>query len=234
MRRPSSLSTTHSVEVTGAGRTDSGVHAERQTAHFRTDRDSIPGDRFRLALNQFLPRDMRILDSREVYPEFHARFDARLGIYRYFLETSRECPPWRARYAWHLRRGLDLRRMNGMASLLIGERDFTAFSSARDPSDNRYRFVQDASWRYGCGLVVFEISANAFLWRMVRSLVGSMVEYEGEGRDPGWMRDVLDSRDRSRAGATAPACGLFLWKVEYYDTPARRGRTSDPAAETDE
>ncbi len=215
------------VEAVGAGRTDAGVHAERQTAHFRTDMSSVPGDRFRLALNRFLPRDVRILESREADPDFHARYDARLRTYRYFIETSRECPPWRSRYAWHLRRGLDLRSLNAMASALIGERDFSAFSSARDPAENRYRYVYSASWRYEDGRIVFEISANAFLWRMVRSLVGSMVEYEGEGRDPSRMREVLESKDRSLAGSTAPACGLFLWNVEYYDKPTRPGRAGD-------
>ncbi len=217
----------HPVEAIGAGRTDAGVHARMQTAHFRTDLPSIPGDRFRLALNRFLPRDIRIQESREADPDFHARYDARLRSYRYFIEPSRECPPWRARYAWHLRRRPDLGSLNAMASSLIGETDFTAFSSARDPAENRYRYVYSASWRYEDGQAVFEISANAFLWRMVRSLVGSMVEYEGEGRDPSWMREVLESRDRSRAGSTAPACGLFLWNVEYYRQPTRSSRYGD-------
>jgi tRNA pseudouridine38-40 synthase len=211
----------HPVEVSGAGRTDAGVHAERQTAHFRTDIRSIPADRFRLALNKLLPPDVRILESSQVDPGFHARYDARLRSYRYFIETAAECPPWRARYAWHLHRRLDLARLNAMASALIGEVDFTAFSSARDPSENRSRFVYGASWRYEGSLAVFEISANAFLWRMVRSLVGSMVEYEHDGRDGEWMRTILASRDRSLAGVTAPACGLFLWNVEYYAKPTR-------------
>jgi tRNA pseudouridine38-40 synthase len=206
----------HGVEVVGAGRTDSGVHAERQTAHFHTDIRSIPADRFRLALNKLLPPDIRVLESREVESGFHARYDARLRRYRYFVETARECQPWLSRYAWHIHRRLDIPRLNSMASALIGELDFTAFSCAQDPSENRSRFVYGASWRYEGSLAVFEISANAFLWRMVRSLVGSMVEYEREGKDGGWMREVLASRDRSLAGATAPARGLFLWNVEYY------------------
>ncbi len=210
------------VDVTGAGRTDAGVHAARQTAHFRTDIRSIPAERFRLALNRLLPRDVRVFSSREADPDFHARYDARLRRYKYFIDTSTECPPWRARYAWPLHRRLDLPRLNGMASALLGETDFTAFSSARDPSENRCRFVHGAAWYREGELAVFEISANAFLWRMVRSLVGSMAEYEAEGRDAAWMRGVLASRDRGLAGSTAPACGLFLWNVEYYENPTRR------------
>jgi len=217
----------HSVNVTGAGRTDAGVHAARQTAHFRTDIRSIPGERFRLALNKLMPKDVRVLDSREVDPDFHARYDARLRRYKYFVDTARECPPYRARYVWHLRRRLDLSRLNGMTSALIGETEFSAFSSARDPAENRFRFINGASWRREGDLTVFEISANAFLWRMVRSLVGSMVEFEGEGKDASWMRKVLESRDRRLAGMTAPACGLFLWNVEYYDSPTRRGCAPD-------
>lgn len=221
----------HAVDVQGAGRTDSGVHAARQTVHFRTDIRSMPADRFRLALNKLLPQDVRILDSREADPDFHARYDARLRRYKYFIDTAEECAPWRLRYVWHLHRRLDLPRLNGMASALIGEKDFTAFSSARDPAENRFRYVYGASWRVEGGLVVFDISANAFLWRMVRSLVGSMVEYEAKGRDASWMREVLESRDRNLAGTTAPARGLFLWSVEYYGTPTRKGRApgSSPA-----
>ncbi|MBN1242324.1 MAG: tRNA pseudouridine(38-40) synthase TruA [Spirochaetales bacterium] len=215
----------HPVPVTGAGRTDAGVHAARQVAHFRSDIASIPAERFRPALDRLLPRDVRVLSASEADPDFHARYDARSRSYRYFVDTSPYCPPWRARYAWHLRRVPDTGRLQSMARALRGELDFTTYSSAKDPAENRSRYVHRASWRAeGDGLLVFEVEANAFLWRMVRSLVGSMIELEAAGGGGDEFRAALDARDRARAGATAPARGLFLWNVDYYPTPTRRGR----------
>ncbi len=215
----------HPVAVTGAGRTDAGVHAARQVVHFRTDIASIPAERFRPALDRLLPRDVRVLSAVEADPDFHARYDARSRSYRYFIDTQAYCPPWRARYAWHLRRVPDPGRLQAMARALRGELDFTTYSSAKDPAENRSRYVHRASWRAeGDGILVFEVEANAFLWRMVRSLVGSMIELEASGGGGDEFRAALESRDRSRAGATAPARGLFLWNVDYYPTPTRRGR----------
>lgn len=214
----------HPVDAVGAGRTDSGVHAAGQVAHFQTDIRSIPGGRFRLALNKLLPRDVRVIDSAEAHPDFHARYDARLRRYRYFIACGPECPPHRARFAWHLRKRPDVRVLDSMASSLVGETDFTVFSSARDVSSNRWRFVHSASWRWDCDSLVFEIAANAFIWRMVRSLVGSMIGYEAKGGKGEYMREALRSGDRSIAGATAPAHGLFLWNVEYYAEPTCRGK----------
>ncbi len=221
----------HPVAVVAAGRTDSGVHAAGQVASFRSDIASIPADRWRLALNKLLPPDLRVLESSDADPDFHARYDARLRRYRYFVVCGPSCPPHRSRFAWWVRKRPDVRTLNGMAAAILGETDFTAFSSAKDVSSNRHRFVHSASWRWEGDSLVFEVAANAFLWRMVRSLVGSMIEYEAEGRDGSWMRDVLRSGDRALAGATAPACGLFLWNVEYYAEPTRRGRA--PSANGD-
>lgn len=227
----------HPVPVVGAGRTDSGVHAAGQVVHFHTDIARIPAERFRQALDKLMPPDARVLSAQEADPDFHARFDARSRRYKYFLVTDPVCPPWRARYAWHVRRPLDIVRLNAMARHLSGEIEFSTFSSAKDPAENRSRYVGAASWRVeDDGATVFEIEANAFLWRQVRSLVGSMVEFEGAGGSGEEFAAALAAKDRSRAGMTAPARGLFLWNVEYYPTPTRRGRSGshDPLDTTDE
>jgi tRNA pseudouridine38-40 synthase len=148
----------------------------------------------------------------------------------------------RLRYAHHLRRRPDLVSLNAMAAEILGERDFTTFSSARDVSHNRYRYVYESSFRWEEGLLVYEIAANAFLWRMVRSLVGSMLHYADEldsacaserRREAARvMARALESRDRREAGPTAPARGLFLWNVEYYSEPTRRGRCQNVETST--
>lgn len=214
----------HPVPTVAAGRTDSGVHARGQVANFYTDIRSIPAGRFLPALNKLLPRDLRILEAAEADYDFHSRYDARLRRYRYFTACGGAPDPVRLRYAHFVRRRPDLAVLNRMASRLLGETDFTALSSARDESLSRSRFVHEASFRWEGDSLVFEIAANAFLLRMVRSIVGCILDFEAGGRDGDDFAALLASRDRSAAGPTAPARGLFLWNVEYYAAPTRPGR----------
>jgi len=209
----------HPVRLTGAGRTDAGVHAMGQVAGFFTDIASIPADRFLLALNKLLPRDIRILASREAPRDFHARFDASRRSYRYFLLCGGTQDAFLQRYAWCLSNQPSIRKLNAMASVIAGEHDFSAFASAKDISVSKCRFIQDSSFWFEGDKLVYGISGNAFLWRMVRSLVGTMIFYEPKCADEAaaaaCMADILASRDRKRAGPTAPPFGLFLWDVEY-------------------
>lgn len=214
----------HPVPTVAAGRTDSGVHAMGQVANFYTDIRSIEAGRFVPALNKLLPRDLRILESREVDFDFHSRYDARLRRYRYFILCGRSADPVRLRYAHLVHRRPDLAALNAMASAMLGETDFTTLSSARDESLSRSRFVHEASFRWEGEFLVFEIAANAFLLRMVRSIVGTLLDCEAAGRGPADFRALLGARDRAAAGPTAPARGLFLWNVEYYASPTRPGR----------
>ncbi len=216
----------HEVVVAGAGRTDSGVHARGQVAGFKTDMAGIKSASFTPALNSLLPADVRILSSEEAHPDFHVRFDAILRRYRYFVLCGAQFEPYRLRYAHRLARVPDIRSLNAMAGLILGERDFTAFSSARDSGLSRHRYVYESSFFFDGDTLVYQVSANAFLLRMVRSLVGSMLQFERESRSPAEaaarMGQVLASADRSLAGTTAPAKGLFLWNVEYCDKPGSR------------
>ncbi len=213
----------HPVPVLGAGRTDSGVHARGQVSNFYTDIAGIEAGRFLPALNKLMPRDVRVVSASEADFDFHARYDARLRRYRYFSLCTPSPDPMRLRYCHHLRRRPDLESLNAAAALILGETDFTAFSSAKDDSANRSRYVAESSFRWEGEALVYEIAANAFLWRMVRSLVGSMLAYEAD-EVAGRMETALRSKDRSLAGPTAPARGLFLWNVEYYANPTRPGR----------
>ena len=208
------------VSLTGSGRTDTGVHAAGQVANFYTSISSMEAERFVPALNSLLPRDVRVLDARETMQDFHSRFDARLRTYRYNFIISRHALPWELRYAWHLNPGRgrqpDLSRLNGYARLFRGEMDCTAFAVPTDKSKSRSRYVYGASFFIEGGRLVFEISANAFLWKMVRSIAGTLMRFEEKGLKPDQLRELINSRDWTLAGPAAPPEGLFLWKVEYY------------------
>ena len=140
-----------SPPVFAAGRTDAGVHAQAQVANFYTDIGSIPAERFVPALNKLLPRDIRVMSATEVPLDFHSRFDARLRRYRYFIVIGRTVDPFALRTAWQVTRSPDLRALNEAASLLLGENDFTALCSARDPSPSKRRTVLEASFRWEGG-----------------------------------------------------------------------------------
>lgn len=205
----------HPVALVGSGRTDSGVHAAGQVANFSTDIASIPAERFRVALNSLLSRDVRILSSREVPSPFHARFDARARTYRYFIHCGKTPLAHEMPYIWHLGRWPDVARLNRMASYLSGETDCTTFAAAGDASKTRFRYLYGASFFVEGDRLVFEISANAFLWKMVRSITGTLIELDSRGADPAEFKRRLDARDRREAGPTAPGNGLFLWNVRY-------------------
>ncbi len=205
----------HEVRVIGAGRTDSGVHARGMTAHFNTDIASIPAERFVPALNGLLPRDVRIVRSTEAAPDFHARFDARWREYRYMLCCG-SADPHARRFSLFLDRRPSVRRLNRYAAAAAGEHDFSAFCAAGDLSDSKNRRIMQAVWvPFGRDRLEFRIRGTAFLWKMVRSLVGTMLELERDAAPETAMSEILQSRDRSAAGTTAPARGLHLWRVNY-------------------
>jgi len=221
----------HPIRLTGAGRTDAGVHAIGQAAGFFTDIASIPAEKFFFALNKLLPRDIRILSACDAVPDFHARFDASLRRYRYFIMCGDRLDAFSQRYTWFVPRMPSITKLNAMASAIIGEHDFSAFASAKDISRSKSRFVRESSFWFEGRTLVYQISANAFLWRMVRSLVGTMLFFQpqadSEEEAQARMRAVLESRDRKLAGPTAPPQGLFLWNVEYG--PRTHGTQRQPA-----
>jgi len=205
----------HYVTLTGSGRTDSGVHAAGQAAHFRTDIENIKPERFVPALNGLLPPDVRILESSETRADFHARFDARMRTYRYFFICGRRALPHESRYALQLWRSPRIDLLNAYCRLLTGERDCSIFAGAGDTSKSRSRYIFHAAFFTEGSRLVFEISANAFLWKMVRSIAGTFLHYEESDTPPELLRDIIASGSRGRAGPTLPPQGLFLWKVDY-------------------
>lgn len=204
----------HPVQARVAGRTDSGVHAEGQVINFHTD-SSVPALKFVPALNQHLPADLRALHSEQVALDFDARYDARVRVYKYYIESGSVPRAPGRRYSWVLPWRIDAAAVNRYAASVVGTHDFTTFAAAGDTSASRVRDVYSASFYVEGRHLVFKIAANAFLYRMVRSLVGTMVELERRRAPREEMARRLSAGDRAAAGQTAPPWGLFLHKVLY-------------------
>lgn len=201
--------------VTGASRTDAGVHALGQVACFSTEA-TIPCHGFRMGLNGLLPPGIAVVAADEVPPDFHPRFSASGKRYRYSLFTRSSRSPLLSRRAWHVPGELDLAAMREAARALLGERDFSAFRAAGCTARtatrriDRIEVTEPAPDR-----VDLEVEGNAFLRNMVRILAGTLV-HVGQGRlTPGQIKEIIESRDRNRAGPTAPAHGLALVEVLY-------------------
>ena len=206
------------VALFGSGRTDSGVHAAGQAANFFSPIDSIPAEKYVPALNAFLPGDIRVNSSRVVPDDFNARFSATSRTYRYFIHCGESPLASEMRYVWPIHRFPDISLLNEMASCLKGEIDCATFAASGDKSLSTFRFLENAVFFPDGEKIVFEISANAFLWKMVRSITGSLIFFEKSGKDAEYFKSVLDARDRSLAGPTAPSAGLFLWSVGFDGT----------------
>lgn len=202
------------IRLTGSGRTDSGVHANGQVANFYTDKD-IPASKFLYALNSLLPQDVRIMESSDTTENFHSRFDAKIRIYRYYIKTGGNCLPKDSRYCWKIREVPNIHILNRITAPLAGIHDFTAFAAAGDPSESKIRQLYSAAFTAENGFLVFKIAGNAFLWRMVRSIVGTAIGLANTGGGACEMKKILESRDRENAGATAPPKGLFLDRIIY-------------------
>lgn len=205
------------VNLTGSGRTDSGVHAFAQAANFFSSVDSIPEEKFTVALNSLLPSDIRIMSSKEVPENFSARFSATSRTYRYFFHTGNPLAS-QMRFVWPVYRKPNLDVLNKMASFLKGEVDCASFAAAGDKSLSTCRYIDGARFYFddkNPEILVFEITANAFLWKMVRTLAGSFLFFEKSGKSPEYFKEVLDAKDRSKAGPTAPPNGLFLYKISF-------------------
>lgn len=209
------------VILYGSGRTDSGVHAYGQAANFESPIQSIPPQNYVNALNAFLSQDVRILESKEVPADFNARFSATSRVYRYFIAFGKANPASSTRFTWYVK-GYEpnLERLNAFASCLRGELDCTSFAYSKDESvspnryiDNAHFFMQKDLW--GNDLLVFEIEANAFLWKMVRTITGTLINLDKENKPEDSMKKILEAKDRSKAGVTAPPNGLFLYKINF-------------------
>lgn len=212
------------VRVLASGRTDAGVHALGQIAVFRTA-SRLTADIWQRALNARLPSDIAVREAEEVPPGFHPIRDSIAKRYRYLIHNSPVRSVFLQRYAWHISRTLDVAAMRSAAQFLLGRHDFAAMETSGAKRATSVRTVYDLTVtqrqpafeenRQTLAGIAIEIEADGFLYNMVRNIVGTLVEVGRKAQPPEWVADVLASRDRRRAGPTAPAQGLWLVRVDY-------------------
>jgi tRNA pseudouridine38-40 synthase len=204
----------------GSGRTDAGVHALAQVATFATE-SPIPAQNLVKALNDILPASVRVLEAAEAPLEFHARKSAHSKTYRYRMYRGAICPPSLARYVWHYPYPLDEHAMRCAAGLVIGEHDFTSFAAVdaergrEDETISSERQIFDSTWEHAAEELVYSVRGSGFLHHMVRNLVGTFLLVGRGTLKPKHITEILTARNRSAAGATAPASGLYLVSVDY-------------------
>jgi tRNA pseudouridine38-40 synthase len=212
------------VSLICAGRTDAGVHACGQVAHFDTDaRRSARG--WILGANTSLPSDINLTWARPVPRHFHARYSAEARTYRYYVFNRPVRSALAARSAAWIRQPLDHERMQSSTAALLGSHDFSAFRSAESQGHSPIRRVEALSVERHGDFVLIEVTANAFLHHMVRNIAGLLIAIGQGDKDPDWAKSVLASKDRTQAGPTASAEGLYLWCVRYprgFGLPAIR------------
>lgn len=197
--------------ITGAGRTDAGVHARGQGAHIDISRKIDPKTCQR-SVNGLLPWDIAIYNLRPVPEDFHARYSAVRRSYRYTF-TTRKAPLWH-RYAWFMSYAVDWELVRENMRALIGRHDFSAFCSAGSGAEHAVCVVDNVDLEHDGIRWVFSMRANRFVYKMVRSVVGTLIDM-GRGKIDGSLCTILESGRRERAGTTAPACGLVLEAVTY-------------------
>lgn len=204
----------------GSGRTDAGVHALAQVASFETE-SPIPPANLRVALNDILPPAIRVTSVEEVPRQFHARKSAKAKTYRYRIYRGNVCPPFLARYVYHHPYVLDEAAMQQAAGVVIGEHDFTSFAAV-DPEKGKddgeasnIRNIFSSSWQRQAEELIYTVRGNGFLHHMVRNLVGTFLLIGKGSLTADGVKQIIAAHNRSSAGATAPASGLYLVSVEY-------------------
>lgn len=203
-----------SIEVTGSGRTDTGVHASGQVAHFETDkvRDSFT---WISGVNRFLPDDINVTFVQEVPNDFHARFSAEKRTYKFLIFNHSTRSSCFHRLAVQEYLTLDEQLMNKAAQLFVGKHDFASIQDSDCQSHSSIREVMNARVCRKRAFVIFEITANAFLHHMVRNIMGLLVPVGLQKEPVRWVKDVLQAKDRAKGGVTYPPHGLYLHRISY-------------------
>jgi tRNA pseudouridine38-40 synthase len=213
------------TRITGAGRTDAGVHALEQAAAFKTG-STLGPDVLLRALNANLPDDIRIINAEEVSEDFHPRYDARTKTYSYLISCKGPYSVFLKRYSWQLPYQPNCEAMKQAADYLTGRHDFSGFRASGCSAKNPVREIHNIEiqelesvdfmgLKFNIPLIKISIQANAFLRHMARNIAGTLTEVGTGKRSPENLKEILEAKDRRKAGKTAPACGLFLEKIVY-------------------
>lgn len=201
------------ITVVGAGRTDTGVHASHFVAHFDAQMDALDTEQLCYKLNSFVKDAIRIDRIVAVSSDFHSRFSAVRRTYHYLTHLDKE--PFFNQYSWGLHRNPDVEAMNLAAQFLVGESDFTSFARNHADLHSHICRVDHAAWSLEGRFLFFNISANRFLRNMVRAIVGTLMDIGWGKYPPEHIQEVMNQKDRSSAGQSAPPQGLFLTRIEY-------------------
>lgn len=200
--------------VIGCSRTDSGVHANMYCCTVKTE-NKIPCDKFIVALNTNLPHDIAVTDCKEVDLEFHARYHCKTKQYIYKIYNKEIKNPFLHGYALHYKYNVDVEMLNRQAQDYVGTYDYCSFSGSKCTVENTIRTVKSSSVERQGDFIVFTVEADGFLYNMVRIMVGTLL-FIAQGKiKENTIKEIINSKDRKNAGKTAPACGLYLNKVNY-------------------
>ncbi len=213
------------VEVFGSGRTDAGVHALGQVAHFDTT-SVLPSEKFAIILNTKLDKNIRILSSETAPIGFHARYTTMAREYWYLIKPLDLMLPFDNKHYGFYKTLPDIDRLNLYAGCLFGTHDFTTFASSRDLCPSKFRDIYVSQWdmvkdQFGQDVLRYKVCGNAFLYHQVRSMVGTMVESARLGIEKKAFQAILDSKDRAKAMKTAPSDGLYLARISYDEDEYR-------------
>lgn len=213
------------IQSVCAGRTDAGVHAQHQFVSFEIedsilDKKNICSENIASRLSKYMHEDIYILNAEIKDCKFSARFDAKMRHYSYFICNQKQAPLFMMDFSWHIEKPLDIDSMRKASTHLIGEHDFKSFcvaASAKNKPTNRniskIEFVEHEI--LGEHIIELQVSGNAFLHSMVRTIVGTLIKVGLKNKNPNWIKEVIDAKDRQAAGECAPACGLVLMNVDY-------------------
>ena len=200
--------------ITGCSRTDAGVHADMFFCCLYTE-SGLPCDRLQGALNAVLPYSIAVNSCLEVPLDFHPRYDCKYKQYRYVIWDSHVRNPFLKNYAYHSNRVLDAQMLDSQAKDFIGTYDFSAFCAAHASTVDNVRTIYSSDVRRDGNTVTFTVSGNGFLYNMVRIMTGTLLEIDCGKIEKNTIKDIIASKDRSKAGLTVPPCGLYLNKVVY-------------------
>jgi len=209
-----SLLLRETISITGCGRTDTGVHAREFYAHFEVEKPISSEKDFVFKINRFLPKDIVVYALFQVDSQMHARFSAVSRTYKYYINRVKN--PFENRFSYFYNGPLNIDKMNKAAAILLAFSDFTSFSKLHTQTATNLCVVSEARWdSFSDGKWVFTITADRFLRNMVRAVVGTLLEIGKEKMSPEEMVDIIKAKNRSRAGFSVPAAGLFLEKIQY-------------------
>ena len=207
--------TSESIRIHGSGRTDAGVHAKAQIAHFDMEK-TFPNDKLKLALNSLLPPDIRINSVTNVKTDFHARYDVQQKEYHYFIYNGSPLSPFDEKYKVQIKKKINIAAMQKAATYLVGKHDFASFTAnAGKELETTVRNVTEVQIKKSGNNITIIAKSEGFLYKMVRSIAGFLIRVGLEEVPPESTKNILEMKTRGKDVKTAPAKGLFLWNVKY-------------------